>query len=175
MFSRSRVTTAMSAARLTLVARAANRYADGKVYWMGVPGSGDGYVGSTIEPTLGRRKTNHKSKPASRKCAEYFASVGWDNAVMVLLEAYPCSSRDELRARERTWVERLRPTLNTISPYVTAEERTENTRRRLAVWHAANADRWAAMCAAREPCGHCGKRIRRSNMTRHLKCVHSAA
>jgi hypothetical protein len=42
--------------------------------------------------------------------------VGWDNVKIVLIEACPCSNKDELLRHERRWIDELKPSLNINRP-----------------------------------------------------------
>jgi hypothetical protein len=50
---------------------------------------------------------------------------GWDNWEVIQIEEHPCTSKRELEARERHWLEALGATLNKIVPYRTREEKRE--------------------------------------------------
>jgi hypothetical protein len=41
---------------------------------------------------------------------------------IILIENYPCDSKDELLARERYWYDKLKPSINRQRPLVTKEE-----------------------------------------------------
>ena len=83
----------------------------------------DFYVGSTATKWSSRRN-NHKSKCHNRNSPEYNYKVyqvmreygGWNNWLMIQIEAYPCFDIREKEARERYWVERLQSTLNMNKP-----------------------------------------------------------
>ena len=68
------------------------------------------YIGSTCQP-LSKRKSTHKSKHKAFIAGKghYVTSFRvFDvdpNPTIVLLEACPCNSKEELRARERHWIE----------------------------------------------------------------------
>lgn len=82
----------------------------------------DFYLGSTTN-FASRKKNhrNHSTKPIDRSYnypvyVFMRAHGGWGNWDMVLVESYPCSTKLELHARERHWVETLKPSLNTTIP-----------------------------------------------------------
>jgi hypothetical protein len=73
----------------------------------------DVYVGSTTSFT--HRKSTHKtaSKGERSKFYQFIRdNGGWDNFSMILIEEYPCKTSLEKLARERYWIEKLGPTLN---------------------------------------------------------------
>jgi hypothetical protein len=87
-------------------------YKLGKIYRIECNETGLIYVGSTAEPTLAKRLTKHvgnyKSylKGISRFCSSFniLANKNYD---IILIEKYPCDSRDELVARERYWTNEI--------------------------------------------------------------------
>jgi hypothetical protein len=68
----------------------------------------DTYYGSTAEPTLARRMVNHRSQYKAWKngtgtkitAFDIFDKYGLENCKILLVENYPCNSKDELSARE---------------------------------------------------------------------------
>jgi len=91
-------------------------YQLGKIYKIVDLDSNKCYVGSTCEPTLARRLTNHVSdyKQYLKGKGSYVSSfkiLEMDDYDIVLLETYPCNSKDELHARERYYT-LLLPQLN---------------------------------------------------------------
>ena len=96
----------------------ATRFAKGKIYKLMSSVDDMTYVGSTC-CTLERRKVQHKTSANGKnpsKAQQHFSKVGWANVVIVLLEAYPCSSRIELMRREAYWYDQVKPTLNVYRP-----------------------------------------------------------
>jgi hypothetical protein len=86
-------------------------YSKGKIYKLVSP-LGLVYIGSTCEPTLARRKTKHKSDYKTWKKGKkgYITSFKLydeddDNVDIVLIEKYPCETKDELHKRERYFIE----------------------------------------------------------------------
>ena len=82
----------------------------------------DCYVGSTTN--FSKRKNEHKSYCTNVNGPQYVYKVynfirnnhGWQNWSMVLVENFPCTNGNELRARERYYFENLRATLNVQTP-----------------------------------------------------------
>lgn len=79
-----------------------NKYEEGKIYRL-VCEDGHYYIGSTIQ-SLGLRLNKHKtmSKEGVNKIYEYINQIGWENVTIELLEDFPCQSKKELSAREKT-------------------------------------------------------------------------
>jgi hypothetical protein len=87
-------------------------YQLGKIYKIECYVTGLIYIGSTCEPILARRLAGHVSNykcylngntnyVTSFKVLEYF------NYDIILIEDYPCNSKDQLHARERFWTLQL--------------------------------------------------------------------
>ena len=87
-----------------------NKYSRGKIYKVVSDKTDKIYIGSTIS-TLGARMSQHKSKykrqlngQAKKNTCHLLLSKD-PNCRIVLLEAYPCKSKQQLLARERQYVE----------------------------------------------------------------------
>lgn len=102
-------------------------YSKGKIYKIVSTETKDCYIGSTCEPYLSRRATKHRYD-YNRWLVNpkrYVASVEilkYLDAELILLENFPCESRDELRARERYWYDQI-PNVNKRPPALSDEER----------------------------------------------------
>lgn len=85
-------------------------YNNAKVYRL-VAG-GLQYIGSTVE-SLAKRKSGHKRSYNSWKNGTYHWVTSFllfdteCDVDIVLIENYPCSSKEELHARERYWIENI--------------------------------------------------------------------
>lgn len=83
-------------------------YQKGKIYKIT---SGElTYIGSTCEPSLARRLSNHLSsykcwKEGKRTGCSSFQLIESGQYEITLIELYPCGSKDELTARERFHIE----------------------------------------------------------------------
>lgn len=101
----------------------ANRYENGKIYLITV--GGERYVGSTVK-TLEARLSSHRVDSVEASTRRLYAAVdaagGWGAVELTLLEAYPCSTVEELRWRERHWYDVLQPELNSNRPILTDAE-----------------------------------------------------
>lgn len=109
---------------------ATNKYKNGKIYQLVNDVDSKVYVGSTTS-TLTKRKSEHKNDAkiqTERRVYKHLNTVGWDNVKIVLIETYPCNSKDELNARERHWILKIKPELNKNLPCRTVKEYyTDNT------------------------------------------------
>lgn len=82
----------------------------------------DIYIGHTTNFT--RRKYEHKNKTINENSKEYnynfYKTIrengGLDNWTMIEIEKHACNDANEARARERYWIELLKPSLNNEIP-----------------------------------------------------------
>jgi predicted GIY-YIG superfamily endonuclease len=86
-----------------------DKYQRGKVYAIVCNKTGRRYVGSTCEPKLARRLSSHvqdfKNWDGEKKCCSSFNIIKDGDYYIVLLESYPCNSRDELRMCEQKHID----------------------------------------------------------------------
>jgi len=104
-------------------------YANGKVYRLVNNVDEKFYIGSTCNP-LHKRKNGHKRdaiKSPEQPVYQHLNTIGWDNVEIILIEPFPCNSKAELEARERYWIELLKPALNKVIPTRTPKERYQAT------------------------------------------------
>ena len=88
-------------------------YQFGKIYKISTPHSSNIYIGSTSYKLLSQRMAKHTSgyrcyiKGKGRYYTSYdLIQLGECNPL--LIETYPCNSKDELEAREGYWLHKLR-------------------------------------------------------------------
>jgi len=84
-------------------------YQHGKIYKIECHQTGLIYIGSTSEPTLARRLSNHIKnyrywKKTGEKYTTSYKIFENENYDISLLESYPCNTRDELTAREKHYI-----------------------------------------------------------------------
>lgn len=86
-------------------------YNNGKIYKITADETDKLYIGSSCKPYLSRRLQEHKgdykkwlngSRPDRLTS---FEILQYENPQITLIESYPCNNKDELRARERYWIE----------------------------------------------------------------------
>ena len=90
---------------------------------------GDVYIGSTVQPNLGRRMAKHRDcykmwkKQKTGKTMSYilFDKYGVENCKIILLELVNANSNDELKAREAYYIK----TLSCINKQVPLRNRNE--------------------------------------------------
>ena len=95
-----------------------NKYSKAKIYKLVNNVDDKIYVGSTT-CSLAQRKAGHKTdakRALKRPVCKHFNEIGWTNVEIVLLENYACTSLAELTARERKWIDKLKPVLNITLP-----------------------------------------------------------
>ena len=86
-------------------------YKDGKIYKIVCDNTGLTYYGSTCEKHLSRRLSRHRNNysdylknPENNFCTSFNILEG-GNYSIVLVELYPCNSKEELLQRERFYIE----------------------------------------------------------------------
>jgi hypothetical protein len=96
-------------------------YSLGKIYK--IIGNGLTYYGSTCQTTLSRRLSVHvgdyKNKIKGHTSSYIIIEQG--NYSIILVESFPCKTKDELHARERFYIENNK-CLNNAIPFRTKEE-----------------------------------------------------
>ena len=123
----------------------------------------DIYIGSTRN--FRHRKCVHKhdyNKGKETKAYQFIrANGGWENWDMVQMAKVSVADMYELRAVEREYYEKYKPTLNGCRPIVTQEEHDEQCREN----NKKQREKYKAMTT---DCG-CGGRFSPSNKKRHEK------
>ena len=94
-----------------------NKYQNGKIYKITSKQTDDVYIGSTIQD-LHERFSRHKlqNKGSSVKLFKY------DDAIIELIELYPCKTRHELLWRERYYYDTIN-CVNSNHPITSKEEK----------------------------------------------------
>ena len=87
-------------------------YQLGKIYKIECNVTGKVYIGSTCEPILARRLASHVGHYKCYLKGTYPYVSSFDilqsgNYDIVLIESYPCNSKDELHARERYYTNNI--------------------------------------------------------------------
>jgi len=97
-------------------------YQLGKIYRILCNNTGEQYVGATCQKKLCTRLAQHVSK--KNDCSSK-GIIERGNYEMLLIESYPCNSKDELHRRERHFIETLDNCVNNKRPIRTKEEKKE--------------------------------------------------
>jgi hypothetical protein len=105
------------------------KYQKGKVYAIICRKTGRRYVGSTCEPTLAKRLAKHNSDfnywiKFGIKYKTSFDIIKDNDYYIVLLESYPCNSKDELRMCEQKHID-LYECVNNYKAFRSDEEKQQ--------------------------------------------------
>jgi len=107
-------------------------YQQGKIYKLICPHTDKIYIGSTTKKYLSQRLTGHKTafnfyqKNGSNGNTRSYELLQLGDVEIILLEAYPCNSKDELIARERHWIDQNNNIVNKSRPSINEEERKQH-------------------------------------------------
>jgi len=109
-------------------------YQNGKIYEIINDQTDDKYIGSTTI-LLSQRMAQHRSnyKKYLKDEGRYITSCNilkYDSAKIVLIENFPCNSKEELHARERYWIENSK-CVNKCIPCRTQKEYYEDNKEKL--------------------------------------------
>ena len=146
----------------------------------------DIYIGHTTD--MIKRKYRHKQcvlKPelngGKSKCYETIrANGGLDNWDMIQIEVYNAKDVNDAKARERYWIEEMKPSLNYEIPNRTWKERYINKRqerreydiKRCKEYHEKNREVLNAKKREKVQCPHCPSLICRTGLARHIHRCH---
>ena len=101
------------------------------------------YIGSSINE-LRMRLRHHKNNTKNRKSRVYTHINGeWDKVKIVLIEAFECNNRDELRRKEQEYIQKELKNelcLNHNRAFRTEEERKQEEAERLSKYNAEHKD-----------------------------------
>lgn len=97
-------------------------YSRGKIYGLGCNITDEMYVGSTCKKYLSQRVAEHRKNHRKGLSGTANRIIARGNYTCTLLESYPCQNIDELRARERYWIENTPNTVNKQIPGRTKKE-----------------------------------------------------
>jgi len=102
------------------------KYQRGKVYAIICRKTGRRYVGSSCEPTLPRRLSQHvgdfkKWEKGEKNYITSFDIIKDNDYYIVLLESYPCNSKDELRMCEQKHIDACE-CVNKVKAFQSEEE-----------------------------------------------------
>jgi len=105
------------------------RYQQGKIYAIICRKTERRYIGSTCEPTLAKRLAKHVSNfkewvKTGKSYTTSYDIIKDSNYYIVLLESYPCNSKDELRMCEQKHID-LCECVNQVKSFQSEEELLE--------------------------------------------------
>jgi len=65
------------------------------------------YIGATCNPRLSTRLAGHRADAKIGRGCTSIEILKYNDAQIILIEEYPCKTKDELTKRERYWIEKL--------------------------------------------------------------------
>lgn len=106
-------------------------YKLGKIYKIISDLSDECYIGSTTAPRLCTRMSGHRSdynrwlnnNKNYLTIFKLFFENNMNTCKIILLEKWPCSSKEQLEARETYWIKKTLNCVNKINPYLSKEEK----------------------------------------------------
>ena len=106
-------------------------YQNGKIYKIVSAQTDKVYIGSTTKNRLCQRMTEHRAgyKRYLNEKFNYLTSyeiIKYDDAEIILIESFPCETKDELHKRERYWIENTNNCVNKQVPTRTKKELKDN-------------------------------------------------
>ena len=111
------------------------KYQRGKVYKIISDDTDKIYIGSSCEATLAHRLAKHKDKykqwlkDNNRPYYTSYEILKLQNYSIILIENYPCNSKDELISRERHYIElNKNNVVNKVMPFRTKQEWIEDNK-----------------------------------------------
>ncbi len=148
------------------------RYQDGRVYELvNQNDPTEIYVGSTVR-SLQIRLYGHRADMEKGGCSNLYCrmrELGFDQFSIKLIEAWPCTSRTELRKREQHWITQLKPSLNEKRALITKGDRKKDNNEGCKLYYQTNKDALKARKAEKINCEKCDKMITRAAMARHRR------
>jgi len=103
-------------------------YEQGKIYKLISNHTTNIYIGSTCNEYLSNRKSSHCFKYRqwimNKNKQHYVTSfdiIKYGDCQIILIENFPCNSKEELEARERYWIEKL----NCVNKYIPTRTQKE--------------------------------------------------
>ena len=147
------------------------------------------YIGSSVNE-LRKRFAWHKNACAQGSTTTLYMrmrELGVTEFRIVLLEAWPCNNRDELRQREDHWIVQLNPRLNMKRAFLTDAEKLESAHaankeyreanpefwsERAKSYHEANKNKIHARKSEKVKCEHCDAVVSKACLARHRRLKH---
>jgi len=152
-------------------------YKNGKIYKIESHLGDKIYIGSTTKQYLSQRLVHHRydykewqsGKRPRRVCSFIlFDEYGIENCDIVLIESYPCDTKDELHAREAHYIRTMSCVNRVIPGRVQKEYKEDNVERikvRDKVYREANKERIRMKIQC-----DCGSVYSYNDKSRHFKC-----
>jgi hypothetical protein len=105
-------------------------YQNSKIYKIVSSQTDKVYIGSTTKDRLCQRMIQHRVDYKSylnnkKNYISSFEIMKYDDTEIILIETFPCESKDKLHARERYWIENIVNCVNKQVPIRTEKEHNE--------------------------------------------------
>ena len=145
-----------------------NLYKNGKVYKLVNDVDDEIYIGSTCNPLCKRicgHRADAKRKP-EQPVYRHLNTIGWPNVHIILIENYPCDNVEQLRSRERYYIDLLKPVLNKVIPNRTDKEYRSDNIDKIKEYRMANKDKIKEYYAIKYIC-LCGSNINTYQKAKH--------
>jgi hypothetical protein len=149
-------------------------YQQGKIYKLISPHTDKIYIGSTSEQYLSQRLRNHNKNFKSWQKGLHSNTTSFrlfelGDVEIILLESYPCNSKDELAARERHWIEQNKNLILNINiPSRKAKERYQVNKEKIKIRIQNNKEHLDSYRKNNFECV-CGGNYLYHHKTRHIK------
>ncbi len=156
-----------------------NIYHESKIYKIVSTKTKNVYIGSTTNKYLcnrfGQHAFEYRKWTNGDKKYRYVTSfdiLKFDDAEIILVEKFPCESKDELTARERYWIDNTPNCINKIKPTRTPQQYYEDKRaiilQRQKEYQRKNKEAIALNAKTKINC-ECGSAYTKSNRNKHVK------
>ena len=153
-----------------------NKYTKGKIYKIVCDTTGLTYIGSTIQG-LSSRISGHRAdyKKYLNKKRDFITSfkvLENDNFKIILIENFPCNSKEELEREERNYIETM-DCINKVIPTQTYEEYYENNKDKLLEYKKQYWEKNKKIINENRKvkviCDNCGCSVRKDYISKHKK------
>lgn len=160
-------------------------YQQGKVYKIISDSTDKIYIGSTTNQYLSNRMALHRQQfrfwkeGQIKKHTSSIKILKFANAKIVLIENYPCKSKEELLACEQKWIDyykdicvnkyspKYRPSKEYHQKYY--QDNIEEHKKQGKIWYQKNHNNILKKMAIPKLCLYCDKTMRSGDYTRHCK------
>lgn len=116
-----------------------SKYTNSKIYKIINDKTDKIYIGSTTYKSLCERMRCHRCAYKNKKCTSAKELFDLGECQIILIENYSCNNKDELRSRERYYIELYKDIcVNVRRPIISKKEHDEKTK----LWITTNKTRW---------------------------------
>jgi hypothetical protein len=142
-------------------------YKKGKIYKIESSKGNKIYIGSTTKDLLSQRMDKHRSNYKAWKKGNdqgklssfiLFDEYGVENCKIILIESFPCNSKDELRAKEAYYIKEFIECVNKVIPNRTRQDYyLDNKEKKDAIskkYYADHSDKHQCLCGGQYTTHH---------------------